>query len=267
MIPTFSQFYNQKMNLQPMPIEPAIQKIVLTKKNVRLQYYFSGENQYGYKVSFIVHIEAPPSNNSNYNQTRASTIDMDSLKQAILDNLDPSDLTYMTIANYSTNKVEFYFNVDKWVNDAFKNIEIKKYMSIFNRAVKFRIKLPKMILSNSLMIYFSKYLQKRIKDYIVKKRLERNLLISILPKEILNKIRYAIYNIFDYEYDAQWNALYIKLKSVFIIGMTVLLSSTIKNIKKQKIDFNNPNYFEVAVKESLKNNSKDWDKLFGVKLI
>jgi hypothetical protein len=268
MIPTFSQFYNQKIKLQPMPIgQPQVQKIILNKNNVKLQYYFSAENQYGYKISFIVHINAPASDNSNYNQTRASSIDMDSLKQSILDNLDQSDLKYMMMANYSTNKTEFYFNWEKWINDAFKNIEVKKHLSIFDRAVKLGVPLPRMILSNSSRIYFSKFLQNKIKNYIIKKRLENKLLIPILPKEILNKLRSIIYNIFDYEYDIQFNMFYIKLKSTFVIGITMLLSSTIKDAKKQKINFNDPKYFDASVKNNLKNNFKDWDKIFGVKLI
>jgi hypothetical protein len=116
---------------------------------------------------------------------------MNSLKQSILDNLDPSDLKYMMMSNYSTNKTEFYFNYEKWINDTFKNIELKKHMSIFSRSIKLKVSLPRMILSDSLRIYFTKFLEKKIKDYIIKKKLEKNLLVPILPKDILDKFRTA----------------------------------------------------------------------------
>lgn len=267
MVPQFSQFYNQKIEAQNIPsFGQPVEKIKLVKNNIKLQFYYAGQNQYGYKCAFIVHI-ITPQYNPMFTQIRASTIDMNSLKQAILDNVDPYDRKYMMLNNFSTNKAEFYFNWEKWVADAMRGVEPKKYNSIFSRSIKMGAPTPRMILSDSIRSGFVKFIQKRLKDYFLRRKLAKRFLIPILPKDILDKIRMSVYNIYDYEYDIQYNTLFIKLKSEFVIAATLLLGKTIKDLKKQKVDFNNPDFFTASVKNNLKNNSQDWNNLFGFNII
>lgn len=251
---------------KPLAFNQPVEKIKLVKNNISLQFYFAGQNQYGYKVSFIVHI-VTPQYNPVYTQIRASTIDMNSLKKAIIDNIDPLDQKYMMLSNFSTNKAEFYFNYEKWINDAFRNVESKKYNSIFTRQIHMAVPVPRMILYDSIRTGYIRFMQNKIKEYFLKKRLAKKFLIPILPKDIMEKIRMSIYNIYDYEYDIQYNTFYIKLKSEFVIAATMLLAKSVNDISKQKVDFNNPNYFSASVKGKLKSNFKDWDKIFGFKIV
>jgi len=252
----FTKYYNQRLEqANPYLTATSNNKIKLVKNNIRLQFYFSGLTQKGYKLSFIVYLITP----TYPGQIRASQIDEASLKKAIVENIDEYDRNYMELASFSTNKAEFYFNYNKWINDTLKDLDIQKELSIFNRKIKFKKALPKMIMYDSLRKGFTDFLSLKLREEILKRKIDKKKFIPFLPKEFINFLGQKTDKLFNYEYDMQYNMLYIRLKPELVIAASLLLAKTISDFKKgnKHIDIKDPKFFDASVKKML--TDKNWE--------
>jgi hypothetical protein len=252
----FTQYYNQRLEqANPYITTTTNNKIKLVKNNIRLQFYFCGLTQKGYKLSFIVYLITP----TTPGQIRASQIDDVSLKKAIIDNIDEYDRNYMELSFFSTNKAEFYFNYNKWINDTLKDIDIQKELSIFNRKIKFKKALPKMVMYNSLRKGFSDFLSLKLREEILKRKLDKKKFIPFLPKEFVNFLGQKTDKLFNYEYDMQYNTLYVRLKPELVITASLLLAKVISDTKSdiKNNDLKDPKFFDASVKKML--TDKNWE--------
>lgn len=259
----FTTFYNQKLEVQSVDDfwKQQNRKIALAKNNVSLQFYFASATNLGYKSSFIVHINTPA-----IGQIRASQIDMDSLKQAIWDNVDDYDKQYTELRFFSTNKAEFYFDWKKWINNAFKDIELKKEFSIFNRRLMFKIRLPQMIRFDSIRNGFCDFIERKMREKITADRLEKKKFIPFLPKKLIEALDKKVENLFDYTYDMTGNMLIIKLKPQIVLIASLILATTAGAIVANK-KFNKGAFFDASFKDKLGSQSKEWVKLIDKKFL
>jgi hypothetical protein len=244
-------------NIQQFP--QLNQKIKLTKNDITIQFVLSRVTQQGYKIRFTVSLH-PTKQIFSGIQIRASQIDMVSLHDAILNNIDPFDKKYVTLKEFDTMKCEFFFNFDAWFKDATNGVSPRTYLSNFNQEYKLKIQPPKMILFDIMRSMFFDYITKQFKEFIVKKNHDKKWFGSLLPKEFQKKTNVRLANMFDYQYDYMNNRFLISLKTIYILGASLLIGTGIKEIKKQN--------FSTRVEKNANNYSKnDWRSFIKRKFI
>lgn len=259
----FQEFYlNQGMTSSPIPpylSTTAQNKIKLTKNNVSLQFYFAGSNQLGYKLLFIVKIITPQLS-PTFNLL-ASNIDQVSLKQAILDNVDIQDRKYITLKSFNTNKAEFYFDYQKWIADSLKGVALEKKFSFFDRSIRMAVPVPKMILFDSLRFDFIRFITAKIKEFVVKNGLSKKWFYKIIPISMQSAFNMKTQDLFNYEYDIQYNKFSISLKPEYVIAISYLIKSSLDKKEKINLSIKDPKYFELEINKNLKKyNKDDWKK-------
>ena len=237
----------QQMAQLTATINQANQKIKLEKKDVILTFVLSRSTFTGYKILYTIRIQ-PMKMVMMGIQIRASQIDMESLKQAIIENIDPFDMKYMNLKKFDTITCEFEFDFDKWFADATKNIQPQTFVSKFDQEYKLRIQPPKVIMFDIGRNDFFKYIAEKFKKYIINKNKEKMWLGPLLPKDFQRYINVKLSNCFDYTYDYQFNRFIVQLKSIYVIAVSYAVGMTLNSIKDRK---NNTKKFSERVEGQL----------------
>jgi len=243
------EFFNFDGIIQQKKLE---EKIKLKKEDVSLQFVYSRPANNNYTIRFIVQLHPVlPQIFSNIisNQIRASQINMISLHDAILANIDEKDRKYITLTSFDTLKCDFNFNFDKWLNDTLNGVSPKTYISKFDQEYKLKIQPPKIIMYDIMRINFFNFISKKFKEYIQKKNYDKKWFGPLLPKNWQKKINIKLSNMFDYDYDYMNNRFIVKMKSFYILGGAMLIGIAYKEIKKQD--------FSVRVEKNINNFSKN----------
>lgn len=213
----------------------AIKKINLTKDDVSLQFLFSRIAGNDYKIRFLVSIHPVNKVFTSMipNQIRASQINMVSLHDAILANINEKDKKYVTLVSFDTMKCDFKFNYDKWLSDALTNVMPKTFFSKFDQEYKLKVQPPQMILNDITRENFFDFITKKFKEYIEKKNYEKKWLGPFVPKDWQKALNIKLITMFDYEYDYMNNRFIVRLKTPYILGGAMLLGAGIEKIKKE----------------------------------
>jgi len=214
-------------------INQANQKIELGKNDIVLTFVLSRTSFDGFKILYTIRIQ-PMRMVMSGTQIRASQIDKESLKQAIIENIDPSDIKYMTLKKFDTTTAEFHFEFDKWFEEATRGIKPQTYISKFDQEFRLKIQPPKVIMFDIGRNDFFGYIADKFKKWIIAKNKEKMWLGPILPKEFQRFVNVKLANCFDYTYDFQFNRFIVQLKTVYVLGVSYAVGMAINEIKNRK---------------------------------
>lgn len=255
----FKNTAGQLNNIQPPA--PLVEKYNLKKNDITIQFVLARPFNNTYKVRYLISIH-PVSFTSQMQQIRASQINMVSLHDAIIENIDPYDRKYMVLKYFDTLKCEFEMNFDKWLEDAVSGISPRTYLSRFDQEYRLKVQPPKMIMFDCMRTQFFDFLAVKFKEYIVKKNKDKIWMGRLLPKDFQKSVNVKLTNLFDYEYDYQMNRVIVRLKTVYVIGVAYAVGMAVDEIKKSK---NDKMKFSERVEKNASNFSKDKWKEFTKK--
>lgn len=242
-------------------------KIELRKKDIALTHLLSKDLGKTYKVVFLINIYPPMNIGPNLKIT-PRTVNMISLKKAILGNIKNYDLKYMKLINFDTQKAEFHFDLDKWLGDATSGLKSSTAISKFARTFKFKVAPPRMIMEDMLRDEWGKFILKHFKKYIEDKNKGKDYFKHLLPKEIKGKMKKRIVNMFEWQYDIQWNRVTATLKSVWILALLFAISTSVDKLTKYDMKGSKKELFADRVKKNLKNfDNLKWEKYISKKHI
>lgn len=245
-------------------IQNTIEKLKLTKNDITLNFALSRSTFDGYKIIYTIQIH-PMKMVIAGQQIRASQIDMPSLKEAIINNIDTFDIKYLTLKKFDTITCEFYFDFDKWFREATNGIKPRIFLSKFDQEFRLKIQPPKVIMFDIGRNDFFQYITNKFKKFIINSNKEKLWLGHILPQDFQKSINIKLANCFDYSYDYQMNRFIVQLKSVYVIGVSYAIGMAIKEIKNRKANILK---FSDRVEKNSVNFKKDkWKEFLKKKFI
>jgi hypothetical protein len=254
----------QQMAQLTATINQANQKIKLEKNDIVLNFVLSRSTFDGYKILYTIRIQPMKMVMAGI-QIRASQIDMVSLHDAIIQNLDSFDAKYMTLKKFDTLTCEFHFEFDKWFADATNGIVPRTYISKFDQEFRLKIQPPKVIMFDIGRNDFFNYISTKFKKFIINKNKEKLWLGHILPKDFQKYVNIKLAECFDYTYDYQQNRFIVQLKTAYVIGVSYAVGMAVKEIAGRK---NNAMKFSERVeKNSSLFDAKKWKEFVKGKLL
>lgn len=232
-------------------------KFRVTKNDITLNYTLSRAVRDTYKVEFTIIIV--PKALVKPEEQIDREVYKNSLKEAILANIDNVDRKYMKLHDFNGRKAVFYFDWRTWFKDAIKG-KPRTYLSKFQRVVDFKKRIPRMIAYQTASSYFPDFLTKKFKEFIIKKRLIKPWLSKVIPQKFFNQIRGKLENMYDYDYDIQHNRMIIKLKTPYILGFAYAVGKSVDKLKNDK----RRSYMGVDFRKNIKSNMKKM-RVLGLK--
>lgn len=192
-------------------------------------------------------------------------IDRRSLEKVIRTKIGSYDAKYMKLVSYSTNKVTFDFDYQKWFNDALQGVNPNNRVSKFEQRFKFKKPIPKMI-SYTVNMEFPNFMVRKFKEYMDKNRKHKTWFEKFLPREISSKIRTGISHMFEYSYNAQTNEIVAKLKDIYIMGILFAVGhATTRVLRGQKLI--NIDFEKSVRRKSKKFDRRKWERFIKKKFI
>jgi len=239
--------------LKPTFTPPIIpQKIKINKGDVYLQFMLAKDIGPTYKVEFLIQLNPIEKTRDPSLMLSPSSIDMESLKNAILDSINPYDKKYMILNQYDTRKAIFHLDSDKWFNDCLSTVNPVTHLSKFNRVFRLKARVPLMILADPLSKIFGDFVVKKFKEYMEKKNKEGYWFKYLFPTSAArSRMRSRVRNMFDWEYDQQWNTVTATLKPIYIMGLLFSVGALAKKISDRDVKNRNIE-FSQRVQQNLK---------------
>jgi hypothetical protein len=211
-------------------------KIKVEKKDVSLQFLLANDAGKTYRVLFIVMINYNQLLKDYGTQPSASNIDLISLKSAILESIHPYDRKYMILSKFTTTEVEFLFDTKKWLEDATRGIQPRIYLTRFAREFSFKVEPPKMIMFDELREVWGRFISRKFREW-TEQHNRYNLFFKVMvPSFLRNKMKHRINDMFDWEYDMQWNRITVRMKSFWIAAVLFGFSAMIVKARKPEIE-------------------------------
>jgi len=246
---------------QTLRINQNISRIKVSKNDVNLTFLLTRDTGKTYRIVYVVGILTKE---QRYNPTLVlspSKIDMISLKKAILANMFYSDLKYMELIKFTHKAAEFDFNVEKWLKDATANIRPKTEFSRFSKVFRFKAKVPMMVLTTN-SFGFNNFIIRKFKEYMDSKQKAAKWFKYLIPNELRKKVRSRVSNMFEYNYDIQWNSLTLTLKTIYIFALIYAIGLVAKKMTKSDISGEHKQKkFAKSVKANIaKFDRKKWEK-------
>tara|TARA_Y100000310_G_C20601384_1_gene773238 strand:+ start:619 stop:1425 length:807 start_codon:yes stop_codon:yes gene_type:complete len=248
-------FLDPKLRTPNIPQPRFAPKIRLQKNDVSLQFLLASDIGKSYKVVMLVNIV--PGNVREKDPSRilaASTIDMNSLRSAILSNVSPFDKTYMILKEYDTRKATFIFDHEKWLRESVSDTNTTLIVTRFAREFKLKKAIPSMIFNDPLRMYFDKFLLRKFKEYMEKYNKEAKWFKFLFPETTTRlKLRRRMKNMFDWEYDYTWNRVTAVLKPMYVLAVIFATGLMVKKMRESDIkQVNKEKLFALKVKQDLK---------------
>ena len=150
------------------------------------------------------------------------------------------DKEYIKLNSCSIKECVYEFNVDKWLASAFSKAKLEKNLVNFEKQIKLSKKIPKMVEETNSIDCFSKFVSKKIKDYINKNsKLKKDL--QMYSVETIGK-KLGI-NLYQDKYDYYLNKIILSIKPEYINTLLAYISlDTKKEKEKVKTDFDKSVY-------------------------
>lgn len=245
-------------------INQNISRVRINKNDVNLTFLLTRDTGKTYRIVYVVGILTKE---QRYNPTfilSPNKIDMISLKKAILANMFYSDLKYMNLIKFTHKIAEFDFNVEKWLKDATNNLIPKTEFSRFNRVFRFKAKVPMMVLTTN-SFGFNEFIIRNFKEFMDSKQKAAKWFKHLFPAELRKKVRSRVSNMFEYNYDIQWNSLTLTLKTVYIFALIYAIGLAAKKLTKSDISGEyKQKQFAKSVKLNItKFDRKKWEKFIS----
>ncbi len=253
----------QQMTTLTNVIQQADQKIKLEKNDIVLNFVLSRSTFDGYKIIYTIRMQPMKMVMAGI-QIRASQIDMISLHDAIIQNLDPFDAKYMTLKKFDTLTCEFFFEFDKWFSDATNGIVPRTYISKFDQEFRLKIQPPKVIMFDIGRNDFFGYIADKFKKYIINKNKEKLWLGHLLPKDFQKYVNAKLANCFDYTYDYQQNRFIVQLKTAYVLSVSYAVGMAINKISNKK---SKEKFSDRVEKNSKLFNKKKFEKMLKKKML
>lgn len=239
--------------LRPTLASPTFpNRVKIKKSDVYLQFLLAKDIGPTYKVEYIVQLNPMEAVKNPSINLSPSNVDMASLKKAIIDNIDLYDKKYMILKNYDTRKAIFHLDTDRWMNDALSTVRPVTHLSKFNRVFRLKTRVPRMILYDPMSKIFGDFVIKKFKEWMEKRSKEGTWFKFLLPTSAArSKLRSKVRNMFDWEYDIQWNLVTATLKSIYIMALLFSVGAMAKKLSDR--DVKNKNIeFSKKVEKNLK---------------
>ena len=223
--------------IQTMPrVVPLPSRVQISQEDLTLSFIISKDIGDFYEMVYNVQILTKEQRMNPTIKLPPRSIDMASLRMAILSKVNAFDRKYMELKKFDARYAIFHFNVEKWLNDALMGVNPRTELSKFSRTVKFRIKIPFMMLQNPMVYQFEDFLIRNFKKYMEKKRVSRQWFRYLFPQDFHTRAREAISNMFDYSYDMQWNLITITLKTFYVMALLFSVGLVAYQVGKQEVD-------------------------------
>lgn len=244
-----------------------VKKIQIKRNDISLQFLLSKEGNDTYRVVYIVNINPRVKLQDPSMSLSPRNIDMESLRNAIIKNINPYDKKYMVLKIFDTRKAEFHLDTDKWFKDATTGLNPKTHYSKFDRAFKLKQAIPKMILQDFTRIQWGKFVIRKFKEWMEKQRKEAKFFKYLIPENLRSKIRQKIRNMFDWQYDIQTNAVVAKLKPIWIMALIYATGTAFRKLKKSDLrNRSKKEMFATKVKKNIKSfDKRKWKKFVSKK--
>lgn len=252
-----ADFISKELQKQTVAPETYKSKIELTKREVGLQFLETKDANGVFKIIYIVTINTKGRKSDPKRTIKLSDYDMQSLREGILSNIPAYDKKYLVLKKFDDRKAFFEFDHEKWLKDATKGMKGKTHYSKFDREFRFKIQPPKEIRKDKITIKFEKFLTRKFLDWLENNETKsKDYFKYLIPKNQQRKIKTKIRNMFDWSYDAQWNRMVAKLKTIYIIALMYATGSAVKKISRNNINKSKKQLFATRVQSNLNSFDK-----------
>jgi hypothetical protein len=255
-----SDFFKRGFQTQTTPIASTA-KIKIVKNDVSMQFLLAKDIGRTYKVEFIITLY-PIGLSKNPNIViNPSTINMLSLRQAILEKIDAYDRKYMILKTFDHRKAVFELDSEKWFYNNFNNATVRTELSHFSRSIYLKERIPLMIRMDPMMnLSFDKFLIRNFQEFMESKKKEATYFKYLIPESLRKKFRTGIREMFDWTYDSTTGKILATLKTIYIIAILYgigyignkIKKEDAKNIESELKDGDKQSLFAVEVKKNLK---------------
>jgi hypothetical protein len=245
-----SDFIRPEFRTPNIPQYSPPTKIEIRKQDLSLDFLLAREVGKNYKIEYIVNIIPSVRERDPSIPLNPLTVDMGSLKKAIIQNIDYYDRKYLDLVNFDTRKAVFYVN-ETFFKNAFTNINPATSFSSFRRDFRLKTRLPRVIVYDPIK-GFDDFLLKKFFEYMEKKRKENTWFKHLLPEQLRRKYRSKIRNMFEWDYDPIYNKISARLKTIYILAIIYATGSMLKKIRpNDTITYNDKKLFVDKVKSNL----------------
>jgi hypothetical protein len=248
-----SNFIRPQYSPMMSPSYKAPQKIILNRNDVSLQFLMSKDAGSKYTVTYLLSIIPRSTEKDPSLLLTPATVNMTSLKNAIMANVNAFDKNYMTLDNYDTRRAIFSFDHEKWLKDSVSDTATTTKVTRFARDFRFRKTVPTMIMYDPMRTYFSNFIIRKLKDYMEKGNKGAKWFKHLLPDTARSRLRGRIRNMFDWEYNFQWNTVTATLKPIYIMAIIYAVGAMTKQLRKEQLqNAGNQKLFATKVYSNLK---------------
>ena len=226
---------NELNLVKPLYNQNLPSKVKIRKQDIFLQFLLARDLGNTYKVSFLLTLNPKEKIQNPELLLTPRNVDMVSLKNAILQSIQPYDRKYMILKNYDTKKAEFILDTKKWINDAMSTIRPITTLHKFSRVFRLKTQPPRMILYDPMSAMFGKFVLRQFNNYMIQRAKYNTWFKSFLPDNLRRNIRAKVRNMFDWEYDMQWNSVTAKLKNIYVLALLFSIGYGAKKISDYEI--------------------------------
>jgi hypothetical protein len=124
----------------------------------------------------------------------------------------------------------YTFDIEAYLNDCFKGLKGKLFLSKWDKEFKLGIMLPHMVRVFAMRLDIEKYIAFYFKEYIAKNANIRKDLLSGIPEDMLDLLGIKPENMFDYSFDYMSQKIICRLKSQYI---AMIIYTTTKLLNKK----------------------------------
>jgi len=257
-----------QLQKQNIPSVNYSSKIKLSSKDVGLDFLLAKDTGRFYEVHFALQINPKGHEIDPSVPLTPRNIDMSSLHKAIMNNIRPYDQRYMVISDFDTNKVKFRFNHEKWMKKATSGLTPKTKYSKFDREFKLKVAPPPMILTTHVRKPFEDFIVRKFLDWLESSHKEAKYFKYLFPNSIRSRIRTKARNMFDWEYDTQWNTVIARLKNIYILALLYATGEITKRLTSRNLQKSQKELFATKVKKNMdKFDRKKWEKFIRRKFV
>ena len=266
-MPVLAQQFLQQ-NLAPPQYQ---EKMTVYSKDISLDRLLSKDTGPHFEVHYAVAIMQRGNQIDPSKPITPSTVNMDSLRTALLGKIREQDRKYMVLYRFDTRKCIFRFNYVKWLNDATRGMAPRTNVSRFKRDFSFKVAPPPMLLTDFVSIPIEKFILKKFMDWMESSRKEAKYFKYLIPPNFRQNLRSKFRNMFEWEYNKQWNQVTATLKPVYVLALLYATGQAVKSmkdLKKSDVKSSNERLFADKVKKNINSFDRNkWEKFIKKRFI
>ena len=252
-----SDFISQELQKQNTPPETYKSKVKLNKNDVHLGFRENRDTGGTFKLYYNVQIITRGRKVDPKKKLTPATIDMESLREAILSSIGKYDRKYLVLKKFDDRKAVFELDHEKYLKDATRSLRPTIKYSKFNREFKFKQAPPKEVLRNAIPSTYGDFITRKFMDWLEdNKTKQKKWFKYLIPKSQQSRIRTKFRNMFDWSYDQQKNTIVASLKNIYVVALMYAAGHGIKHLTASDMRKSQKELFSSKVKR----NIKDFDR-------